>query len=88
VQGPDGQAVEPQQTPPLEHAIDDGPREIFVVGEVGYLTYGTYRFINFHRWLNWLACAFRRSVPALQSCFPIRRSARINRRVSLTDERE
>jgi hypothetical protein len=27
-------------------------REIFVVGEVGYLTYGTYRFINFHRCLN------------------------------------
>ena len=35
-----------------------------------------------------LACAFRRSVPALQSCFPIRRSACINKRVSLTDERE
>ena len=52
MQGPDGRAVEPQQTPPLEHAIDDGLREIFVVGKVGYLTYGTYRFINFPRCLN------------------------------------
>jgi len=51
VQGPDGRAVEPQQTP-LEHAIDDGLAEIFVVGEVGDLTYGTYRFINFHRCVN------------------------------------
>ena len=35
-----------------EHAIDDGLREIFVMGKVGYLTYDTYRFINFHRCLN------------------------------------
>ena len=37
---------------PLEHLIDDGLAEIFVVGEVGDLTYGTYRFINFHRCVN------------------------------------